>query len=160
MYTDGPMEKPIRTDELLNWREAVKKEVALKQELISQAQKKLVEYQERLELIDQLIQLENSSMEKMNKSVTTNSYSDNLVEECVAFLRQVGKPMHIADIHGYLLKKGIALPGKGNEANVISRIQRSQGKIVRTGRGVYGLAELGAVEVKPSKKRKVSRVNK
>src|SRR5207253_1144130 len=67
-------------------------------------------------------------------------------------LRDAGRPLHIKELLPLLREKGISLPGRGTEANVIVRLTRSNGRFVRTGRGTYGLPEFGLPEVKPTKR--------
>ena len=49
--------------------------------------------------------------------------------------------MHISDIRSSPLEKGIPIPGRGDEANVIVRLRRLEDRFTRTARGTYGLAE-------------------
>ena len=56
-------------------------------------------------------------------------------------LRSAGRPIHISDIRSSLLEKGIPIPGRGDEANVIVRLRRLEDRFTRTARGTYGLAE-------------------
>lgn len=138
-------------DSLRNWRSQLIEEIGRIKVELSDLQVRLHESNERLELIDKLLAIENPEMkETSNLPITT----DSLIDECEEILREAGKPMHIRELHLGLLNKGIPIPGKGSQANVIARIQRSDGRIIRTGRGMYGLPEFGIPEKKPVRKRK------
>jgi len=145
------MNKRERANNLQHWREETIKEIGDCNTMISSTQKKLIEAEEKLRLIDGLLSLEKSNM----PNIPQEKYlKKDLLEEIEDVIRVKGEPMHITSIHQSLIAKGIPLPGKGNEANVIARIQRSGGRIIRTDRGVYGLPELGAIEKKPIKKKR------
>lgn len=142
-------EKPT-LNTLIAWRdEAIKEFEVTKEELIN-IQQKLKASEERLELIERLLELEGYSKPEVSSQNVTQSL--DLLDECEIILREAGKSLHIKEIHSKLLEKGVVIPGKGNQANVITRLQRSNDKIVRTGRGTYGLPEFGEEEVKPKKK--------
>lgn len=123
------------------------KKISEYQQEVAHLQKQLQEYEDRLKLLDQLLEIE----KKPGKE--KNSGSVDVLDAVIQILKEKGKALHISEIHSRLLSRGIALPGKGNEANVISRIQKSSGLVVRTGRGMYGLPEFGEREVRPTKKR-------
>ena len=110
---------------------------------------KLNESLERLELIDQLLDLEGIDLDV---NVTNLVKPLDLLDSCEAIIRKSGKPLHIKELHSALVEIGANIPGKGNMANVISRIQRSNGRVIRTGKGMYGLPEFGLPEIKPTKK--------
>jgi hypothetical protein len=138
-------------DSLIKWRSQVTEEIERFKVELSHLQIRLNESNERLELIDKLLELGNKEKKETIKFPT---YTDNLIDGCEVILREIGKPMHIRELHLGLLKKGIPIPGKGNQANVIARLQRSEGRIIRTGHGMYGLPEFGLPEKKPVRKRK------
>jgi hypothetical protein len=57
------------------------------------------------------------------------------------------------------LSEGVPLPGRGTEANLLVRLHRSNGRFVRTGRGTFAPVSMGASEVKPTRRRRVSARN-
>ena len=142
-------EKPT-LDNLIAWRDEAIKELEVAKEELINIQHKLKASEERLELIERLLELERYSKPTIS-SQSENRHLD-LLKECEIILREAGKSLHIKEIHSKLLEKGVVIPGKGNQANVITRFQRSNGKIIRTGRGAYGLPGFGEQEVKPRKK--------
>ena len=138
---------------LRKWRSREMREIEEAQSELLRLQRKLREAQERLELLDRLLALEG---EETPEPIQSPSRPGEFLDACEEIVRKAGKPMHIRDIHAALIENGIPIPGKGTQANVISRLQRSGGRFIRTGRGMYGLPEFGYPEVKPSRKRRRS----
>ena len=65
---------------------------------------------------------------------------DALVQTVIAILREHGKPMPIRALMAEVVSRGAPIPGRGEQANLISVITRVP-KIARRERGVYGLRE-------------------
>lgn len=61
-----------------------------------------------------------------------------LIGECEAVLAEHGD-MRLSDLREALFRRGVPLPGKGTNANLVGYLNRSAGRIVRKRRGVYGL---------------------
>jgi hypothetical protein len=63
--------------------------------------------------------------------------------ELQAMVREVleahGKPMHVQEIRAALTERGVPIPGKGTDANIIVHLRRAPELFSRSGRGVYGL---------------------
>ena len=143
----------ISAEELVKWRDVIKSDLESAKNDLVVAQKRYQETEERFSLIERLLVLENSKSQ--NKSDEIFEHSD-LLSECENILRNHGGPMHINEIHNSLIQKAVPIPGRGTKANVIARLQRSDGRIIRTGRGEYSLPEFGIPEMKPTKKRRTS----
>lgn len=88
------------------------------------------------------------NVRKVQKAGVGNSLED-VVE---VLLRERGEPMHISDIRAALLERGVNLPGRGDEANVIVRLRRDPEKFVRPARGKYALREWGLQDL-PTRRR-------
>ena len=56
-------------------------------------------------------------------------------------LDEAGRPMHVREIRTALASNGVALPGRGADANLIVHLSRKPDIFVRTSRGTYGLTE-------------------
>jgi len=138
-----------RIDELRCWREQAQREIEDGRVEISRIQARLKEVEERLSLVDRLIALEGG---KEDREMTMQS--DSLLDACTRLMRDKGQPMHVSELHQLLLAQGVPIPGKGTEANLIVRLQRSDGRFIRTGKGTYSLAEFGLPEVKPHRRRR------
>lgn len=70
----------------------------------------------------------------------------------VEVLEERGKPTHVADIRAELGRRGIPVPGKGSDANVIVYLARAP-QVCRVGRGLYALRTWGVPEVPPRRRR-------
>jgi len=70
----------------------------------------------------------------------------------IAVLEESGKPLHISDLRHALERKGVPIPGKGTDANVIVYLSRSD-EVCRVGKGLYALRTWGVPEVPPRQRR-------
>jgi hypothetical protein len=70
-------------------------------------------------------------------------------------LKVVGKPIHVADLRRELIQRGVPIPGKGNDANVIVYLSRAP-EISRVGKGLYALREWEMPQV-PARRRRSPR---
>ncbi len=77
--------------------------------------------------------------------------AERLGEAVAAILDEVGEPMHMKDIRAALTSRGVPLPGRGADANVIVHLSRMPDLFVRTSRGTYGLTKW--VQRKPKQPR-------
>ncbi len=66
------------------------------------------------------------------------------LEDAVALiLEESGIPLHIGIIRERLIQNGVPIPGRGDDANIIVRLRKFEGRFTRTARGAYGLASWG-----------------
>lgn len=135
-----------------DWRARLQEEMEKDKASLAGLQRKIKEAEQRIELLDRLLAMEGDSVPVKSEQIGTSP--DEFLAACERIMRERGEPMHIRDIHAALIESGIPIPGKGNQANVISRLQRSDGRFIRTGRGMYGLPEFGLPEVRPTRTRK------
>lgn len=70
-------------------------------------------------------------------------------------LGERGKPLHISELRTELERRGIPIPGKGTDANVIVYLSRCN-DICRVGRGLYALRAWNVPEV-PGRRRRSAR---
>lgn len=143
-----------RLEELTRWRVEAAEEVRLLRAELAVLQKRAEDAQVRLGLVERLLALEGNAGDG---SLVSHAASPDLLDACEEILRAKGHPMHISEVYSELVGEAVPIPGKGNEANVIARLQRSDGRIIRTGRGIYSLPEFGIAEQKPTKQRKRAR---
>lgn len=73
----------------------------------------------------------------------------------IGILRERAQPVHISELRAELTRRGVPIPGKGTDANVIVYLTRSE-QVCRVGRGLYALRDLGVPEV-PSRRRRAAR---
>jgi hypothetical protein len=140
-----------RAKELSRWRaEAAASLEAARRELVD-LQKVLREHEHRLQLLDDLLALEGAP----SLSNTVSSELDDILDASEQIISSNEQPMHIRELHAALVKRGIHIPGKGTEANLIVRLQRSEGRFIRVGRGLYAPRSLQLPEKSPAKVRRV-----
>jgi hypothetical protein len=87
-------------------------------------------------------------------AVAPSPLSANVEDRLEAILRESRQPMHIRDLRQALIERGVPLPGRGDEANIILRLSRAKERFARTGRGLYGLTEWGVESVPPVQRTK------
>jgi hypothetical protein len=95
----------------------------------------LVREQERLALLQKL---RNLDQPESSRAPGRGASLENAV---VGYLTTQGKPLHISTLRALLLKDGVPIPGKGLDANVITRIRRDN-RIARAP-GMRGFYILG-----------------
>src|SRR5215218_9313579 len=149
---DGGMDTHSSISELHEWRTETRRELERARTDLADAQKRMEKAQERLELLDQLLALEEHKSIGEVKDAQEEPVA--LLDACEEVLREAGQPLHIKELQTTLLERGVPLPGRGTEANLIVRRQRSDGRFIRTGRGTYGLPEFGVPEARPVRRRK------
>jgi hypothetical protein len=76
----------------------------------------------------------------------------SLLGAVVEILEAQGEPMQIRDLMAAVKERGVPIPGKGQQANLIAHISRDE-RIVRPRRGFYALREWGLAEARPKKRR-------
>lgn len=84
---------------------------------------------------------------------------DALVGTVIDILREHGKPMPIRSLMAELVSRGAPIPGRGEQANLISVITRVP-EIIRPQRGVYGLREWKLDDAPPPATRPARRTRK
>ena len=143
-----------RVKDLLKWREQIQDGLQAERSQLAQIQKSIKEAEQRLELVEGLLAIEGHSPSTTAKD---SQKATDLLDVCERLMREKGTALHVSELHSVLLEQGVPLPGKGTEANLITRLQRSNGRFVRTGRGTYAPASLGLPEVQPTRVRRRAR---
>jgi hypothetical protein len=99
----------------------------------------------KLELVRRLIRLEDAAEDAPpGRPVSTvngssSTVADRLLEAVESVLEESGHAMHIRDIRAALARRGVQIPGRGTDANLIVHLRRSA-RFVRRSRGTYALA--------------------
>ena len=130
-------------------------------------QNDLVQVEERLSLVTKLIDVETRAQAGTPEShrrataptdVPARGITPDLEHAVEGILRTAGAPLHISKIRETLIAQGIPIPGRGDDANIIVRLRRSEDRFTRTARGTYGLAEWGipAIVSKTRKRRRTA----
>lgn len=152
---------------LSTWQEALTRQAEDLRAEIRIKQGDLADIEESLSLVSKLIEvqtraqqgLSGANSEAIAASRRTSSdegagpTTGNLEDAVEEILRAAGEPLHISAIREELVTKGVPIPGRGDDANIIVRLRRFQERFTRTARGTYGLAEWG-IPALASKKHK------
>jgi len=88
------------------------------------------------------------SLEGSKVGVTTD-----VAQVTIGILEAARRPMHISELKTILETRGVRIPGKGTQANLIARLRRD-GRIARAARGMYGLRALGIEEYQPMRRKR------
>jgi hypothetical protein len=76
-----------------------------------------------------------------------------LLTAVIEILAEHGEPMQIRDLMAVVQERGVKIPGKGQQANLIAHISRDK-RIARPRRGFYALREWGVEDAKPSRSKR------
>ena len=143
---------------LAAWEKAIESEIAEIAAMMTPLQKRLDAAREKLDLVQRLRHLiaGGGKPEKPSNSASSAGTTPSLNVEghIEAILEKAGEPQHIASIRQQLIERGVPLPGRGNEANIILRLRRAPDRFVRTGRGMYGLSRWNIQAVPPSARKR------
>ena len=162
------MRRTVPADEDLRaWAQSLETENDRIRLTIDDLSKQLAEGEERLALIQRLLVMSeprppshdavSAGDSVANKPSGHESRSSEKLEDAVEeILRAAGSPMHISEIRTQLIERGVAIPGRGDDANIIVKISSLGDRFSRTARGTYALAEWGlpALQRKQSKARR------
>jgi hypothetical protein len=114
----------------------------------------------QLKNIDDLLAIEGGRMTPISNRQLEEGGGDgrarSLVDEAAGALAAAGKPTHYRQLVSLLADRNVYVPGKDPGANLIAHISRDD-RFVRTGRGIYGLAEWPSVASSGSRARSRSR---
>jgi hypothetical protein len=148
------MQETPRLETLRVWHAEARHDLERAQSELARVQHRIEEARQRVVLLEQLLALER---QEPTSNEARQSGADGFLDACENIIRAAGKPLHIKELQAALQQKGVILPGRGTDANLIIRLQRSDGQFVRTGKGTYGLPEFGLPQVKPARRRRVVR---
>ena len=70
------------------------------------------------------------------------STSERKSKAVATILAERGEPIHVREIRAAMTARGLPIPGRGTDANIIVHLVRMPDLFVRTSRGTYGLAQL------------------
>ena len=161
MNNDKVPTRDKRSKQLQAWVEATELEIQEITAALTPLQQRLQAARERLDLIQRLMRLEDPSASDVSSPGSTSEKDPppivavrtrpgrDVEDDLEAILLKAGQPMHIRDLRQALIDRGVPLPGRGDEANIILRLSRAKDRFVRTGRGNYGLSKWGIESVPP-----------
>ena len=159
-------------DALSSWRATLEAQAESLRLEIGAKQAELGHVEQRLSLVTKLIDVETHAgtgrvathMEGVSAAsgagdLAERSTTGDLEQAVEEILRAAGSPLHISKIREALVAGGFPIPGRGDDANIIVRLRRSEDRFTRTARGTYGLAEWGipGLVSKSRRRRRASR---
>jgi len=136
-----------RLSDLSKWQ----RELAAEREAIDRDLKPLLDQREqlrsKLELVTRLLALENGHLDspqsRTGRDETATPDVPSVASELQAAVHQVleaaGAPMHVSAINAALRQRGVTVPGKGTDANIIVHLRRAPDVFERMARGTYAL---------------------
>ena len=128
-----------KINELKEWHTETKAELYAAKSKLREAQEEVRAIEQKLQSLESLYLLEGGNPSQIE--AIKGSDSDRIIVETEKILKASGESMHIRALREALIGTGLTLPGKGTDANLIAKYQRSKGRIVRTSRGYYYLGE-------------------
>jgi len=144
--------------QLSAWREALQRQADELRAEIQAKHAQLTQIDERLELVRRLVELPEAGLSSSPPRPPVDPIEGNPTMEpsrftadggypeletgVIQILRQAGAPLHISEIRRQLLERRVAIPGRGDDANIIVRLSRTH-RFTRTARGTYGLVDWG-----------------
>jgi hypothetical protein len=140
--------------------EGIQKEIDQISREMLPLQKRLESAREKLDLVRRLIHLSSPSAPEARPPAGAGEPKalPEIEDHIETLLSKAGVPVHIREIRERLIRAGVPLPGRGDEANIILRIRRAGLRFVRTERGTYGLASWNLpTYAPPPRKRRVRR---
>lgn len=144
------------------WLEELKERIRLNEAESSRLHTEIARDRRKQQALEALITAESPGPETIRRvdPEARELVSEHPVERAVvAVLEQTAKPLHISELRRALLEKGIPIPGKGMDANVIVYLSRSN-VVCRVGKGLYALRAWGVPEVPPRRRRSTRRAAK
>jgi hypothetical protein len=93
----------------------------------------------KLDLIRKLKSLENVSPGASDDAPRNAPKFNGLQDAVRSTLLEHGKPMHLSELRESLRAKGVPIPGRGTDANLIVHLRRAPDVFERKARGTYGL---------------------
>jgi hypothetical protein len=127
---------------LCAWKDSLSREVEEIRSRIRPLENTLKRKQEQLSAVDQLLAL-TGDLSRTTQVIAlpeTNRGSAPPFLDCAAdILRQQGGPLHYKALFARVRERGVHVPGRNPEANLLTRMNRDA-RFARVARGTYGLA--------------------
>ncbi len=98
----------------------------------------------KLDLVRRLIAMEDVQPGRRNDfaNATPSVGGTELQAAVRTILEEQQRPMHIRDIRAALVERGVPIPGKGTDANIIVHLRRARETFTKRGRGTYALKSM------------------
>lgn len=168
-YELPPQPADLQTwvDALTSEAEAIRQDIAAKRQILERID-------ERLSLAKQLVELErpagpSKAAEPKTRGLKTplaepeptrRSDGSSLEDAVESILAEAGSPLHISKIRELLVERGVPIPGRGDDANIIVRLTKDEDRFNRTARGTYALKAWGLPAMQSAKRGRRSKAAK
>jgi len=124
-----------------HWIAQAEAEVSMLTQTAESIQIRLADARRRLMLLYEGLATVTSSPVPVASNIgVSRSVREEVRANVEKILRENGKPMRLQDVHAEFIRRGMALPGRGNPTNILAHLSPFE-RILRMDRGVYGLAE-------------------
>jgi len=104
-------------------------------ETLEEQRRELADLQQRVRVAEERV---NTLRKLVRDSGGEPAMPADLLSTAMAILGEQGD-LHLSSLREALTARGMPIPGKGTDANLVGYLNRSGGRIVRKSRGVYGL---------------------
>lgn len=131
--------------------EVLKTEVSEAQDRVREWSSVIGQKQDQIERIIALLQSEGVSIDRTD---LLGVLPVSLSEVATKVLRQSGAPLHYKDLAGMIEGSGYKIQGMNPEATLLAHLHRTSDQFLRTGRGMWALAEWNLPVEPPRKMRK------
>jgi hypothetical protein len=159
-------EKTVR-----GWLREITDRIVVNQAAVSRLRSEIAKDTQKQQALEALLSAETpaerratSNEPRQGPPAATRQVTEHPIKRAaVAVLEESGQPLHISDLRRALEQRGIPIPGKGTDANVIVYLSRAA-EVCRVGKGLYALRAWGVPEVparhRRSRRRKAKRQSK
>ena len=134
-----------RLSELSAWEREIQDELLAVSRELEPLISKRDHLQAKLDLVRVLVDLERGATSEGGSEDTRGrarqTTAERIGEAVTEILDDSGEPMHVQEIRAELTSRGVPVPGRGTDANVIVHLSRMPDIFVRTSRGTYGLTK-------------------
>jgi len=136
--------------ELISKLEEVRAEIVDLKNTVKLTLNTIEEKQRAADYIIELLSYENVNFDEIGIEKINSKSIPDFVEEELKELNEK-KALHYNEIYNLITSKGIPVPGKNPEANLLTQISRDS-RFIRTAPGTYGLKEWGLTPIKKKSK--------
>ncbi|HEY5506857.1 MAG TPA: FHA domain-containing protein [Coriobacteriia bacterium] len=106
---------------------------------LADAQKRTADSGTRVRLLEGLLALDPNRRFDTTIDAGSLATNEDALDATVEILKERGTAMGIRELRAELLARNVPLPGRGDDANLIGKYQRSGGRVIRVARGLYDI---------------------
>jgi hypothetical protein len=132
-----------RTENIAVLYEQARQEADDAKKALAEAQQRATAAEKRVRLMAELLSLDSALEAPTMLGESPPKGRPDFLDAAVEVLKERGGSMGVRELKSALLSIGVPLPGKGEDANLISRFLRSQGRIRKVSPGVYDIRREG-----------------